>query len=1484
MSVLTHFKNCTIEIRRRSMRKLAVLLFLVLVVSVTIPMILPDVEAGWLNGWNYRRSHTINGASGAGTNYQVRIKVYYGGGTPSGENTYCNSHCRTDFGDVKFTLSDGTSQLSYWIQYKADSNYAIFWVKVSDDLGSSRTIYIYYGKPDATTAKSLDNTFVWGDDFESGSVSKWYREGTAGVTTSYRYEGSYGAYTGTGASGLRTSSMDLNWQNVAVHAMYYDRVAGGYEQHILECFKNGAGASLTACYEGLSSTYYSYRGFSTWWTSNVARSVGWHEFCVRQYGSTKWFVIDGVAQSNTISQDQVDVVKIGSSWGSNGEYAYWDAVFVRKFVNPEPSHGAWGAEEQATVTVTFCTNPSSGGSITVSGVGTFTHGQSGQLSIQSYTVTANPPANYQFSSWSYTGGVSVSGEQTGTMTVSGAGTVTANFQIIHYQVTFTSSGIGGDSSGSVVVVNGNSKTQAQLPYTASYNSGSTINYEFKSTVPAGSGKQYVWISTSGLGQTGRSGSFTVAASGTVTGSYKTQYQVTFTSSGVVGDSSGTVVTVNGNSRTQSQLPYTAWYDSAPNMNYEFSAVVPVGSGKQYVWTSTDGLGQTGRTGSFQPSSAGTVTGVFGTQFQITFTSSGIGGDSSGTVVAVNGNAKTQSQLPYTDWYSSGSTINYDFSSIVASTQDGKRSAWTATSGLGQSGRTGSLSVNTTGTVTGTYKVQYQVSVSISPLGGGSVGGAGWYDSGSQCSLTATPASNYRFSHWSGDGTGSDNPLILTVNITKNVVANFVQTAQITVTSNPTGSGFVKVDDSSITTPQTYTWDVGSQHALEALSSVSGGAGTRYVWTSWSGGGAQTQTYIVPVSSETITATYQIEYQLTMQVNPLGSGSTTPPEGSSWHVSGTVVNIEAFSASGYIFSSWTGSGSGSYSGTNNPASITMNGPIAETANFEQAIVSITFQASGLSGTIQDVLTIDESSYDLGELPKTFQWTIGSDHEVLALTPIPVGNGTDYIFTSWTNGDGLTGPVGTYTTPSSSQTITAKYLKKYQLTIEVNNLAMGTTNPELGSYYYDSGTDVQVTANPNSGYDFVHWQLDGGNASSQNPITVTIDRAHTLRAIFCARAVNVTITSNPTGSGFVKVDGANITTPQTYNWNQDETHDVEATPQVDVDGERRYVWVSWSDGQARAHTITVHGSSMTVTSTYKTQYSLAMRNVEGRGTTNPASLETYWYDESSRVNVSATPHSEWEFHNWILDGNVYTDNPISVNMNQNHTLQAVFESVSEAKFTVTIVIKEDSTPIQGMTVKLDTVEKQTDTGGVITFKRVIEGVHVLQTPLPYIKYGSERFTFIRWTDGSSANPRTVTISENASFTALFNVEYKLSIQTIPAGLSPHPSANPSSPDGFYSDGVVVQLSAPDVGGMNFYAWTIDGMEQPAGQKNISVKMDRHLLATALYTQPGSAFPHKSKGSLTFSAHDEIITVAYALSMLTSLALKRRRTSSESIARNH
>ena len=70
----------------------------------------------------------------------------------------------------------------------------------------------------------------------------------------------------------------------------------------------------------------------------------------------------------------------------------------------------------------------------------------------------------------------------------------------------------------------------------------------------------------------------------------------------------------------------------------------------------------------------------------------------------------------------------------------------------------------------TSTTNYTVSVD-SPIGG-TVTGAGTYDSGTSISLSATPDSGYTFSSWGGDASGSTNPLSLTVSSDLNVSATF----------------------------------------------------------------------------------------------------------------------------------------------------------------------------------------------------------------------------------------------------------------------------------------------------------------------------------------------------------------------------------------------------------------------------------------------------------------------------------------------------------------------------------------------------------------------------------------------------------------------------------------------------------------------------------------------------------------------------------------
>jgi hypothetical protein len=164
---------------------------------------------------------------------------------------------------------------------------------------------------------------------------------------------------------------------------------------------------------------------------------------------------------------------------------------------------------------------------------------------------------------------------------------------------------------------------------------------------------------------------------------------------------------------------------------------------------------------------------------------------------------------------------------------------------------------------------------------------------------------------------------------------------VTVQANPTGRSFT-VDGTPYTTAQTFTWTPGSSHTIATSSPQGGGTGVQYVWSSWSDGGAISHT-VTPTTNTTYTADFTTQYYLAMNA---GTGGSVSP-GSGWTNSGASVSVSATASDGYNFSGWTGSGSGSYSGNNNPASITMNGPITETASFALIPTRLIFLSGDLA---------------------------------------------------------------------------------------------------------------------------------------------------------------------------------------------------------------------------------------------------------------------------------------------------------------------------------------------------------------------------------------------------------------------------------------------------------------------------------------------------------------------------------------------------------
>ena len=112
--------------------------------------------------WQYRREVAISNPGGAVlTDYQVRVVL---------DGTFAWSNVRSDGADVRFTTSDGTTVIPYWIETWNPLSSAIIWVKIPSIPTTGTTVYLYYGNSDATSASNAANTFIFGADFEDGTV------------------------------------------------------------------------------------------------------------------------------------------------------------------------------------------------------------------------------------------------------------------------------------------------------------------------------------------------------------------------------------------------------------------------------------------------------------------------------------------------------------------------------------------------------------------------------------------------------------------------------------------------------------------------------------------------------------------------------------------------------------------------------------------------------------------------------------------------------------------------------------------------------------------------------------------------------------------------------------------------------------------------------------------------------------------------------------------------------------------------------------------------------------------------------------------------------------------------------------------------------------------------------------------------------------------------------------------------------------------
>ena len=196
---------------------------------------------------------------------------------------------------------------------------------------------------------------------------------------------------------------------------------------------------------------------------------------------------------------------------------------------------------------------------------------------------------------------------------------------------------------------------------------------------------------------------------------------------------------------------------------------------------------------------------------------------------------------------------------------------------------------------------------ISTSGSGAVGlnpASGPYPSNSVVTLTATAATNWVFSQWTGDVTASENPYNLTMNGPLNVQAVFTPTAY-PLTANTAGGGSVTVNGQVIA-PATY-------YPTNSTVSITATASNGWSFLNWQGDASGTNNPLDVTMNQT--NNIRAIFGTVVGTNVIGGGgvvlNVTNPVAY-----GTLLTASAVPAAGNYLVTW----SSAASGTNSPTTI------------------------------------------------------------------------------------------------------------------------------------------------------------------------------------------------------------------------------------------------------------------------------------------------------------------------------------------------------------------------------------------------------------------------------------------------------------------------------------------------------------------------------------------------------------------------------------
>ena len=736
-----------------------------------------------------------------------------------------------------------------------------------------------------------------------------------------------------------------------------------------------------------------------------------------------------------------------------------------------------------------------------------------------------------------------------------------------------------------------------------------------------------------------------------------------------------------------------------------------------------------------------------------------------------------------------------------------------------------LSVAKAGTGTGT--------VSSTP-GGIDCGGdcSQSYDYGTAVTLNPVPSPDSTFVGWSGDADCTDGSV--TMSAARNCTATFdllpPATFALTVSRSGAGSGTV----TSVPAGINCGADCSETYTDGTVVTLTAAPQTGSTFSGWSGDADCNDGSVTMSAARNCTATFDLQ-SFTLSVAKAGTGTGTvssTPGGidcggdcSQSYDYGTAVTLNPVPSPDSTFVGWSGDGDCS------DGQVTVTQNLSCTATFDllpPSTFALTVSRSGAgSGTVTSVPSGINCGADCSE---TY-----TDGTVVTLTAAPQTGST---FAGWSGdtdcNDGIV-------TLDINRNCTATFdLQSFTLSVAKIGTGTGTVSSTPGgidcggdcSESYGYGAAVTLNPVPSPDSTFVGWS--GAGDCSDGQVTVTQDLSCTATFDLTPPETRVlSVGKNGAGSGTVTSAPVGINCGGDCSEEYDVGTVVVLTPSADVGS----VFADWSghgdcnDGSVRMN------SNRTCTARFDLQqpdsFALTVaKSGAGSGTVTsaPSGINcgadcSETYTDGTVVTLTAAPQTGSTFSGWSGDADC---NDGSVTMSAARNCTATFDLQS---FTLSVAKSGTGTGT------VTSTPAGIDCGGDCS-ESYGYGAAVTLNPVP-----SPDSTFVGWSGAGDCNDGQVTVTQNLSCTATFDLlppaTFALTVSRSGAGSGTVTSAPAGINCGAdcsetYTDGTVVTLTAAPQTGSTFAGWSGDG---DCSDGQVTVTQNLSCTATFDLQQPDS-----------------------------------------------